>query len=77
MRWWPEGGRGGPPIGRVVVGLHGAKGERSVRSPTGADFEQQGGSFVGGGTRGTGVRINSRELDLPDVCTTQRAPKNN
>ena len=68
-------GSGGAPIGELVGGLRGAKEERSFReaamvgNPTGADFGQQGGGYVEDGTGGTRVRVKSRKLDLPVVCT--------
>ena len=75
--WYDGGweGSGGTPIGGMVVGLRGAKGERSVREaamvrdPMGADFWQQGGGFVGDSTGGTRVRVKSSKSDLPVVCT--------
>ena len=81
--WYNGGweGSGEAPIGGVVVGLRGAKGERSVREsamvgdPTGADFGQQGGGFVGDGTGGTRVRVKSSRPNLPVVCTVGSAPK--
>ena len=53
------GGSGGAPIDRVVVGLRGAKGERSIReaamvgSPTGADFGLSRGEATGQPVQGT------------------------
>ena len=69
------GGSGGAPIGGLVVGLRGTKGERSVReaamvgSPKGADFGRQGGGFVEDSTGGTRVRVESSKPNLPVVCT--------
>ena len=65
-----------------MLGLRGAQGERSVREavmvrdPTGADFGQQRGGFVGDGTGGTRVRVKSSKSKLPVVCTVCSEPKN-
>ena len=81
--WYNGGWEGsrGTPIGGVVVGLRWVKGERSVREaamvggPTGADFGQQGGGFIGDGTGGTRVRVKSSRPNLSVVCTVESAPK--